>query len=317
MSLSAIDKFSVVRQTIRGTCKQTFSRLFDTVKERRRLRGRGSTRFGRNFLNYAYFFAGMFSKTAGAVRILESAQIINLPPVTSQRNIHRQINMIFKRLFGKRLAPSLQQDVELDMNEVASYANDMATRRGYPEDAAAMMARRVVFLERRGLPGLANLHREVLLFRDEPLASRFNVHRPNGSEGGHCPFYAGIELEPSFDMLTALTPEDRLWVKAPSNSLLFVPKLAEWLRPTGRRAVFWWGKDKEVPGMIVVEGFRLEFLCKTGTSDALEKLQQAEHIGFSNCPDDFEPKPNPRTGFLDKITLQPRHIDLMQDFLKG
>lgn len=225
--------------------------------------------------------------------------------------------MIGKRLFGRQTSAVTQQHVELDMAQVAGYATAMARHRGYPEDSAAMIARRVVFLERRGLPGLANLHREVLLFRDEPLASRFTLHRPDGRKGGHCPFYAGMELERSFDMLTAVSPEERLWATAPSNSLLLVPKLAEWLRPTGRRAVFWWEKDKEVPGFIIVEGYRLELLCRSGRSDALDKLQQAAHVGFSDCPDDFEPRPNPRSGFRDKIPLEPRHIAWMQDYLKA
>lgn len=224
--------------------------------------------------------------------------------------------MIGGKLFGRRPVAAAEQYIELDMNQVAAYATAMAKHRGYPEDTAAMIARRVVFLERRGLPGLANLYSEVLSFRSEPLASRFALHRPDGRKGGHCPFYAGMELERSFEMLTAFSPEERRWATAPSNSLLLVPKLAEWLRPTGRRAVFWWEMDKDVPGFIIVEGFRLELICKLGRSDALDKLQQAEHIGFSNCPDDFEPRPNPRSGFRDKIPLEPRHIAWMQDYLK-
>lgn len=240
--------------------------------------------------------------------------------------------MIHKRLFGRRATSAGQlndlsgvqvprrkygTNVELDTAQVATYANAMAIHRGYPEDTAAMIARRVVFLERRGLPGLASLHREVLLFRDEALLSRFNLHRPDGSEGGHCPFYAGIELEQSFDMLTSLPPEDRRWTRAPSNALLLVPKLAEWLRPTGRRAVFWWKNDTEVPGFIVVEAFRLAFYSNVEFSEAFDKFQHADHIGFSDCPDDFEPAPQPRSGFLDKIKLQPRHIDMMEDYLRS
>jgi hypothetical protein len=228
-----------------------------------------------------------------------------------------------KRIFGKREAPSprrygdtgLDEIVELDMNEVASYADAMAKHRGYPDEASAMIARRVVFLERRGLPGLAHLHREVLLFQNEPLSSRFQLRRPDGREGGHCPFYAGIDLEPSFDRLTSCTPEDRLWAAAPSHSLLLVPKLAEWLRPTGRRAVFWWANGSEVPGLIIVEGYRLEYLSKDRNWRAIDQLRDAQHIGFSNCPDDFDPTPSPRSGFRDKISVQLRHISMMQEFL--
>jgi len=225
--------------------------------------------------------------------------------------------MNFTRLFGRRTAPT-QQNVELDMKQVAAYANAMARRRGYVDDTAAMIARRVVFLERRGLPGLGSLHREVLTFHNEPLVSRFSRRRPDGSEGGHCPFFAGVDLEPKLDMLTARPPDDRLWAAAPSNALLLVPKLAEWLRPTGRRAVFWWlGEGPEVPGFIVVEGYRLHCFSRSGVSDALGVLEQARAIGFSDCPDDFEPTPTPRSGFCDKVTLQPRHIALMHDYLKG
>lgn len=201
------------------------------------------------------------------------------------------------------------------MKEVAAYAEAMVKHRGYPDDLSALIARRVVFLERRGLPGLAHLHNEMLTYRDESLTSRFEPRRPDGSEGKHCPISAGIDLESSFDMLTALPPEDRRWTTAPSNALLLVPKLAEWLRPTGRRAILWWAKDGDVPGLIIVEGFRLEYLSKDRSWRALDALQMADHIGFSGCPDDFEPTPAPRSGFREKITLAPRHVAMMRDFM--
>jgi hypothetical protein len=207
--------------------------------------------------------------------------------------------------------------VELDMKQIGAFADAMAKHRGYPDDTATMIARRVVFLERRDLPGLANLHREVSLFNNEPLASRFNLQRPDGTEGGHCPFYAGMDLEPAFDQLTAFPPEDRRWVPAPSNSLLLVPKLAEWLRPTGRRALLWWAKDQVVPGYIVVEGFRLDIYSKGGSWDAIGYLQRADYIGFSDCPDDLDPAPNPRSGFREKVTFERRHIAMVEDYLRS
>ena len=240
--------------------------------------------------------------------------------------------MIFKRVFGRKTTPSEQPDigrdgssksrryganVELDMKEVASYAAAMARHRGYEDETAAMIARRVVFLERRNLPGLGNLHREVFLYHNQPLDSRFSFQSIDGLVGGGCPFYAGVALEPSFEMLTALPPEDRRWAPAPSNALLFVPKLAEWLRPTGRRAVFWWAKNKKVPGFIVVEGYRLGYYCKLSTSDAANAIEQADLIGFSDCPDDFKPEPEVRSGFREKITLIPRHIALIEDYLRS
>lgn len=244
--------------------------------------------------------------------------------------------MISRKIFGKRVLPDkgkvdlgaigrdrlcenpttlAEQSTEIDMKQVAAYAEAMAKHRGYPDDAAAMIARRVVFLERRDLRGLATLHRELTL--GEPFATRFRRYRPDGRDGGQCPFYAGIELESSFERLTAVEPEDRLWVKAPSSPLLLVPKLAEWLRPTGRRAMFWWLKNKEVPGYIVVEGFRLALYCKAGSRDALDLLQSADHIGFSACPDDVMPTPEPRSGFREKMQLQSRHIALMEEFLRS
>jgi hypothetical protein len=200
---------------------------------------------------------------------------------------------------------------------VAAFAEAMAKHRGYPEEAAAMIARRVVFLERRDLAGLSSLHRECFFFGNEPLVSRFELHRPDGTKGGCCPFYAGINLEASFEMLTAVSPENRQWAFAPSNSLLLVPKLAEWLRPTGRRAVFWWSNENEVPRYIVVEGFRVQMCSKLGSTDAFASLQRADHIGFSDCPDDFEPAPQPRSGFREKITVQRRHIDMIEDYLRS
>jgi len=225
--------------------------------------------------------------------------------------------------FGLRAKPPIQEarpaheHVEIDMKQVAAFARGMAIRRGYPDDLAGVIARRAVFLERRGLPGLGSLHHEVVAFDDEPLASRFNRHRPDGREGGHCPIAAGVDLEPHLDMLSARGPNDPLWTTAPSNGLLIVPKIAEWLRINGKRVVFWWEKGGEWAGFIVVEAFRLQYVDQTGTSSALKKLQRADHIGFSDCPDDFQPKPSPRSGFRDTIGLEPRHVALMHDYLKG
>lgn len=212
---------------------------------------------------------------------------------------------------------SADESVEINMEQVADYAEAMARHRGYPDDFAALIARRVVFLERRDLPGLGSLHRELHDFRDEPLASRFNRHRPDGSEGRHCPFYAGVELEASFDFLTSATPEESRWAVAPSNPLLFLPHLAEWLRPTGRRALLWWEKDKKMQGYFVVEGFRLAAYVRTEYTEAFEALRMSTHIGFSACPDDFLPEPKPFSGIRDKLKLQRRHIAMMEDFLSS
>ena len=121
--------------------------------------------------------------------------------------------MMFKRIFGRKITPPAQSgiglgesarprkygaNVELDMKEVASYAAAMARHRGYEDETAAMIARRVVFLERRNLPGLGNLHREVFLHHNQPLDSRFSFYSPDGPVGGHCPFYSGVALEPPF-----------------------------------------------------------------------------------------------------------------------
>jgi len=238
----------------------------------------------------------------------------------------------FKRIFGKKVVPAGQptgspalppqgygdSEVEIGMDQVAEFAYAMAKHRGYPEDTASMIARRVVFLERRDFPGLVSLYREVTLFSDEPLLSRFDVQRPDGREGGFCPFYAGLELEPEFERFTVLPPDQQGWALAPSNSFLLVPKLAEWLRPTGRRAMMWWAKDKSIVGYIVVEGYRLQIFFGRGadTLDSLDKIQAADHIGFSGCPEDFHPQPNPRSGFLEKKTLRRRDIGLMESYLR-
>lgn len=218
---------------------------------------------------------------------------------------------------GQRPVAAPEQSIDLDMQHVASLSAALAKRRGYSDDMAASIARHVVFLERRGLPGLANLYSEMVSFHAEPLVSRFALRRPDGRAGGHCPFHAGMEHARSFEMLTDCSPEERRWATAPSHSLLLVPRLAERLRPTGRRAIVWWAKDKDVPGFIVVEGFRLELISKLGRADALDTLRQAEHIGFSDCPEDFEPRPQPRSGFRTSVAIQARHIAWIQDYLEA
>lgn len=245
-------------------------------------------------------------------------------------------SLLGRRVFGKRTSSSrdtiglnainrgtpygrpstpVEETVEIGMEQVAAYAEAMARHRGYPDASCSMIARHVVFLERRGLLGLSNLYWEMSSFQEEPLVDRFNVQRPDGREGGHCPFSAAIELWSSYDWLTSIEPEDRRWAIAPSHALLAVPTLAEWLRPTGRRAMFWWAKDGAVPGYIVVEGFRLAPYLKTSGPDPWDALMDADHIGFSDCPDDILPKPEPRSGFLEKIKLAPRHIEMMEVFL--
>jgi len=81
--------------------------------------------------------------------------------------------------------------------------------------------------------------------------------------------------------------------------------------------VFWWAKKDKVPGFIVVEGYRLGYYRKLSPADAADGLEQADHIGFSDCPDDFEPEPELRSGFREKISLTPRQIALMEDYLRS
>lgn len=236
--------------------------------------------------------------------------------------------MVFKRLFRKRsarqsrirgvlLQPAINADeFELTMSQVSSYANVMAVHRGYSHEAAFTLAKWVVFLERRNFPGLASLCREMVLGQNEPMPARMLLHRPDGRAGGMCPYFYSLDVEPLLDALTAHPLADRIWVPAPSNPLLVVAALAYWLRCRGRRVLFWWQKDGEEPGYIVVEGFRLEFCPNVEPSRALEMLEDADYIGLSECPDDFQPAPRPQSGFVSKLTLPSRYIDVMENYLR-
>jgi hypothetical protein len=89
---------------------------------------------------------------------------------------------MLRKIFGKKpadaalVSPHHADDpdarIELTMDEVGRYAHALALRRGYPADTAGMIARRVVFLERRGIIGFVALVREILLHNEEWLPGR-------------------------------------------------------------------------------------------------------------------------------------------------
>jgi len=216
-------------------------------------------------------------------------------------------------LFGaSKSAPPAElpdDDLELSMVEVAAYARALAAKRGYPDDSHDMIARRIVFLERRGIPGLGPFHRDLVLFADEPFSMRFNMVRPDGRRGGQCPIIAGVTLDPQLEAMTCRTESDAAWFPAPSNSVLLIPKLAEWLRPIGRAAVIHWLADGQRVGQAFVDGFRIALHGK------IEAIHEAPYVGISGFAEDGEPKPAFRSGFTERMRIKQRHMTMMIEYL--
>lgn len=219
---------------------------------------------------------------------------------------------MLQKMFGKKrelASPAAAGDVvsrTLSMDRVREYAIALVSKRGFPADSHQMIAERVVFLERRGLPGLLALLHEFATAKQD-FAQRTAQSRQMA--GGHCPIVAGVELNAVAEQLTTAEDGDAKWIVAPSNPILLIPKIAEWVRPTGRLVRVSWAIDRQVVAETVIDGFRIAHI------GPLSPLQHSEHIGFCRFPEESVPVPKLTAGFLDEATYPGSTCDNIDLYL--
>jgi len=207
--------------------------------------------------------------------------------------------------------PSIKygETVRLKIDEVRQYCFALAAQRGYPEDSFGMIADRVGFLERRGLPGFEALILDLTTFKNETLAERFSIVRPNGVKGGHCPFVAGVQLDDKLDEFTSGDPYTSNVIIAPSAAMLLIPKVASFAGPMGRLVSITWYRDDQEALKTVLDGYRIAH------NGDLTALANATEIGFARYPEEEYPIPPIQAGQFNDIEVSAERMLAIQDLL--
>jgi hypothetical protein len=217
---------------------------------------------------------------------------------------------MLKRIFGKWGLPAEPPSppiddgtnmIPLSIDDIARYVKAAARRRGYPDDSFDMIARRVCFLERRGLPGFMAFVREMGAYAHEGMDERAAYIRPDGSRGGHCPIIASVALNQELGRIAALQSGQSLQMTAPSNPLLVLPKLANYAGPRGLVLSLAYYEGEEIVATGYADGFRVVHYGKT------EPMFVCDKVGYSVCPEDWMDEIRLRAGYLDR-TEQPEFV---------
>ncbi|MDK2760673.1 MAG: hypothetical protein KYX64_04875 [Sphingopyxis sp.] len=224
---------------------------------------------------------------------------------------------MLRQLFGRKPpSPTIEsksetETISLSMDDIALYVKAAVRRRGYPEDSFDMIARRVCFLERRGLPGFGALIREVILNANETMDERVGVKRPNGVEGGRCPIIESVMLNDHLPRLAAQSEGQVQTTPAPSNPVLILPKLASYAGPKGVVFIMTYYRNDEETARSVVDGFRV---AHVGSIDA---LFASDTIGYSVCPEEWLDEVTLRAGYVDRVDVAARALSRLSTFIES
>lgn len=209
---------------------------------------------------------------------------------------------MLKRVFGRKppspsailtVADDRMDAVKLSIDDMVRYVRAGAERRGYPDDSLDMIARRVAFLERRGLPGFAAFIREMSIHSDENLHERAVTARANGQQGGHCPIIAGAMLDDALGQAAAAGVGQIVRMAAPSNPVLLLPKLAEYAGPRGLVLMLIFYDKGQEAGRSFADGHRAVHF------GPVDPLFECEAVGFGLCAEEW----------LDEVKLRGGHVD--------
>lgn len=221
-------------------------------------------------------------------------------------------------MFGRRVTPPGQREraeqaldsVALSLDDISRYVVVAARARGYPEDFLANAARRVRFLEARGLPGFTAFTLEMLGGRSETLQQRASVTRPDGSSGGQCPMIDAVRIGDKLDMIAGLPAGQVAAYPMPSNPLLVVPKLAEYAGPNGiiMMATFYVGGDPVT--RVLVDGHRV------AVDGPYEAILGAEGFGISRFPEETHGAPALWAASIDSIDFPARGVSSLMKFVE-
>lgn len=190
-----------------------------------------------------------------------------------------------------------------------------AERRGHPEPTQAMIARRIVWLERRGMPGLAAWILELVEYGRETLEQRFSSARPDGSTGRICPFFWSAHVTDKLDEITSAEEERPTILNAPAHPVLILPKLAGYLGPTGRMVTVYWIVDGHEILRSVMDGFRI--IHRGDRERTFEAYMRADRIGVSRYPEEREPVPPLRSGHMDEVFVPTALIGGLVGYMRA
>lgn len=202
---------------------------------------------------------------------------------------------------GRDVGPSAQRsngdrgNVTISMNEVHKLAGAAAIRQGYPADARDNIANRVVWLERRQLPGLPALILTLQRFGHLPMPDRLGTKRGDGSFVYGCPIVAGTILMDQLASLLEPDPRGIKMINGPSAAVLLLPKIAQYAGPRGLIVRLNWIVDGSTRAQSFVDGFRV---VTFGEPLALLNCHQVGFVVHS----DEEP-PDMRAGTRDETSL--------------
>jgi hypothetical protein len=187
---------------------------------------------------------------------------------------------------------SSPEKVRLSLDDIGRYVIAGVRARGYPQDFHALAARRVRFLEARGLPGFIAFAREMATARHETLPQRAQVIRPDGSLGGQCPMIDSVRIGERMDEIVALPAGQAATLPMPTNPLLVVPKLADYAGPNGIIMMATFYVAGEPLTRVFVDGHR------AASEGPLRGIFDADMLGISRFPEETNGVPPLRAAYL-------------------
>jgi hypothetical protein len=192
-------------------------------------------------------------------------------------------------------------DVEnrkISIPEVYALTYVAAQVRGFPDASPDAVAGRVLWLERRGLPGMLGMMQEFLVHKDTPLLER----------GNQCPFIAGTVLLDQFDKLVSPNPMRPTVIAGPTNGLLLLPKVAEYAARIGKTIMVSWyvGEPRQDIGQSLVDAENAAF---RGDRNA---ALQSTATGFALFPG---PIPVAVSALVEEMEMPTRAYELLAWFV--
>ena len=235
---------------------------------------------------------------------------------------------MLRKVFGKKpnaiaddqgglplVGTPVEGGLQLKSHEVRQLVVSSAERRGYPEPARAMIANRVVWLERRGMFGLAAWILELVEYAGETLEQRFSMTRPDGSTGRVCPFVFASLLNDKLDEITSAEDDQPKVLHAPAHPVLLLPKLASYLGPTGRLITVYWIVDGKEILRSVMDGFRIAH--RGDREHSFEAYMRSDRIAISRYPEEFEPVPPLSSGHMRDVVVPTTLIGQLVGYMKA
>ena len=236
---------------------------------------------------------------------------------------------MFEKLFGRKerghkpsfgglpvVGTPTEGGLNVKIEELRLLVISSAERRGYPEPARALIADRIEWLERRGMPGLFAWILELTEYGDETIEERSSSTRPDGSTGRMCPFVWSAHLD--HDKLVEITsadPERPSVLAAPSHPVLVLPKLTRFLGAMGRMITVHWAVDGHEILQSVMDGYRV--IHRGDRERTFEAYLRSTQIGISRFPEEREPVPPLAPAHLWEVFVPTAIIGRLANYMEA